>query len=198
MNLLAHAYLSFGQPAILTGNMISDFVKGRAKLDYPAPIQTGITLHRLIDQFTDSHPVTREAKQFFRKDYRLYAGAFIDVVYDHFLANDDTQFKSVGGLKKFTQDAYASLAEQEAFFPPAFKRMFPYMVSQNWLFNYRLKSGMQKGFGGLVHRAAYIDDADPAFRIFNKNYEALGKYYSKFFPDLKNYSFEALSNLQTQ
>jgi acyl carrier protein phosphodiesterase len=29
MNYLAHAVLSFQQPDILTGNMISDFVKGR-------------------------------------------------------------------------------------------------------------------------------------------------------------------------
>jgi acyl carrier protein phosphodiesterase len=29
MNYLAHAYLSFGEPDILAGNMISDFVKGK-------------------------------------------------------------------------------------------------------------------------------------------------------------------------
>ena len=32
MNYLAHAYLSFGDPGILTGNMISDFVKGKRNL----------------------------------------------------------------------------------------------------------------------------------------------------------------------
>ncbi|MFY7899136.1 MAG: ACP phosphodiesterase, partial [Chitinophagaceae bacterium] len=29
MNFLAHAYLSFQQPSLLIGNMISDFVKGK-------------------------------------------------------------------------------------------------------------------------------------------------------------------------
>lgn len=29
MNYLAHAYLSFDEPEILVGNMISDFVKGK-------------------------------------------------------------------------------------------------------------------------------------------------------------------------
>ena len=84
MNYLAHAYLSFNDPEILVGNMISDFVKGKKKFDYPIRIQSGITLHRMIDTFTDEHPATKEAKEFFRAYYRLYSGAFIDVVYDHF------------------------------------------------------------------------------------------------------------------
>ena len=70
MNYLAHAYLSFGQPAILTGNMISDYVKGKKKFDYPPEILRGINLHRSIDQFTDNHPATREAKEVFRPAYR--------------------------------------------------------------------------------------------------------------------------------
>jgi acyl carrier protein phosphodiesterase len=35
MNYLAHAYLSFNDPEILVGNMISDFVKGKKKFDSP-------------------------------------------------------------------------------------------------------------------------------------------------------------------
>ena len=53
MNYLAHAYLSFGDPDILAGNMISDFVKGKKKYEYPDRIQMGITLHRKIDEYTD-------------------------------------------------------------------------------------------------------------------------------------------------
>jgi len=77
MNFLAHAYLSFEMPEILVGNLISDFVKGRKKFDYSLPIQHGISLHRSIDHFTDTHPVTAEAKSLFKADYRLYAGAFM-------------------------------------------------------------------------------------------------------------------------
>jgi acyl carrier protein phosphodiesterase len=49
MNYLAHATLSFKNDEILTGNMISDFVKGNKKMLYPAIIQKGIMLHRMID-----------------------------------------------------------------------------------------------------------------------------------------------------
>ena len=96
MNYLAHAYLSFEITDITVGNMISDFVKGKQKLDYPVAIQHGITLHRAIDSFTDSHAVTRQAKSFFKEDYGLYAGPLVDVVYDHFLANDPLRFPETG------------------------------------------------------------------------------------------------------
>ena len=64
MNYLAHATLSFGNAEILTGNIIGDFVKGKEKLTYPVAIQKGITLHRLIDEFTDTHSITKQAKMF--------------------------------------------------------------------------------------------------------------------------------------
>jgi acyl carrier protein phosphodiesterase len=97
MNYLAHAYLSFEITDITVGNMISDFVKGKQKFDYPVAIQHGITLHRAIDSFTDSHAVTRQAKSFFKEAYGLYAGPLVDVVYDHFLANDPLRFPETGG-----------------------------------------------------------------------------------------------------
>ena len=90
MNYLAHAYLSFNDPEILLGNMISDYVKGRKKFDYEPGILKGIMLHRAIDTFTDQHPVTKTAMKFFKPAYGLYAGAFVDVVYDHFLVLDET------------------------------------------------------------------------------------------------------------
>lgn len=195
MNLLAHAFLSFDDPDILTGNMISDFVKGKTKFNYPKSIQNGIYLHRLIDNFTDNHKVTAKAKEFFRPQYRLYSGAFVDIVYDHFLALDDVQFKEYNGLENFTRVTYHLLDTETPWFPFPFQRMFPFMKAQNWLYNYRLKEGVKNSFGGLVRRAVYLSESDIAFRIFEENYEALGNCYNTFFPDLKSYTFETLSNL---
>ena len=193
MNYLAHAYLSFGNPDILAGNMISDFVKGKKKFDYPISIQQGIHLHRLIDNFTDFHPVTAKAKELFRPQYRLYSGAFTDVVYDHFLAIDSDQFEN--GLRNFCEETYQRLKKNTLYFPTPFQKMFPYMQSQNWLYNYRLKEGIAKAFNGVVYRAKYLHESEIAFNIFNKNYEQLNEYYRQFFPDLKEYSLTMLSNL---
>ena len=195
MNLLAHAFLSFNDPDILTGNMISDFVKGKAKFDYPKAIQKGIYLHRLIDAFTDNHIVTAKAKEFFRPQYRLYSGAFVDIVYDHFLALDEQQFKEYNGLENFTHITYHLLDTETNWFPFHFQRMFPYMKEHNWLYNYRLKDGMKSAFGGLVRRAAYLNESEIAYQIFNEHYLELESCYQLFFPELKAYTFEKLTGL---
>jgi acyl carrier protein phosphodiesterase len=195
MNYLAHAFLSFGETNILSGNMISDFVKGKAKFTYPVNIQKGIHLHRLIDTFTDNHPVTATAKSFFRPQYRLYSGAFIDVVFDHFLALDKNQFEEYGGLEIFSMNTYRSIEINFHLYPPRFQKMFPYMKSQNWFCNYQSKEGIQKSFDGLVYRAAYLTESVVAFNIFNQYYYELENCYRNFFPELKIFAADTLSNL---
>jgi acyl carrier protein phosphodiesterase len=198
MNFLAHAFLSFDDQNFLTGNMISDFVKGKKKFDYPFSIQKGIELHRAIDEFTDFHPVTAKAKEFFRPHYRLYSGPFIDIVFDHFLALDDAQFLENKGLKNFTETTYSRLKNNASYFPLPFQKMFPYMQSQNWLYGYRFKEGINKSFGGLVRRASYLNESETAFKIFNKNYDRLQEFYSAFFPELKEFAFKKMQQLQAE
>jgi acyl carrier protein phosphodiesterase len=187
MNYLAHAYLSFGDEEILTGNLISDFVKGKQKFNYPLNIQKGITLHRAIDAFTDDHAATKQAKEFFRPAYRLYSGAFVDVVYDHFLANDKNEF-TITSLENFAQVTYAGLDKHQSILPTRFRLMLPNMKKHNWLFNYRTTWGTERSFEGLVHRAKYLDDSLPAVTVFEKNYYALEACYNNFFPSLKSFS----------
>ena len=195
MNYLAHAYLSFNRPEILVGNMISDFVKGKKKFDYPAGIQNGISLHRAIDEFTDGHPATKQAKEFFRPAYRLYSGAFIDVVYDHFLALDKNEFENPAALKKLTGEVYHDLEENLALLPQRFRNIFPHMKEHDWLFNYQYLHGIEKSFGGLARRALYIDEPETAFMIFTENYNVLKDCYDIFFPSLKKFASHYLSNL---
>ena len=187
MNYLAHAYLSFGDKDILLGNMISDFVKGKQKFNFDVNIQEGIKIHRAIDEFTDQHPITKEAKEYFRPIYRLYSGAFIDVVYDHFLALDKVQFPNDNSLLEFCSEVYNSIQPSLNILPVRFQKMFPYMRDGNWLYNYRFEWGMKKSFEGLQHRAKYISETDSAFEIFNTHYSDLQKSYNIFFPELKTF-----------
>jgi acyl carrier protein phosphodiesterase len=195
MNLLAHAYLSFNNEAILVGNMISDYVKGKTQFDYPLPIQAGIQLHRAIDEFTDTHDATQEIKKLFKPAYRLYAGAFTDVVYDYFLANDDNEFSSAESLQSFTQHTYILLQNNTTYFPEKFAKSFPYMQAQDWLYHYRYDDGMQKSFGGLARRAKYITETETAFEIFLKNKELIRQSYQIFFPQLKLFTIHKMEQL---
>lgn len=195
MNYLAHAYLSFGEPEILVGNMISDFVKGKQKFEYAAGVQKGIELHRTIDDFTDHHAATHRAKEFFKKDYRLYAGAFIDVVFDHFLANDKNEFSNEDALKSFTSKTYASLQNYVDIFPVRFVKFFHYMQQEDWLYHYRFNQGIFSSFGGLVRRAKYLDDSATAAKLFIEHYDELQLCYDDFFNDVKKFAFHHFSEL---
>lgn len=188
MNYLAHAYLSFSQAEILVGNLISDFVKGRKKFDYSIGVQQGIALHRAIDEFTDRHPVTLEAKKFFKPAYGLYAGAFMDIVYDHFLANDPFEFKQEADLKAFSHGVYQQVSHYQHDLPERFQQVFYYMREQDWLYHYRFTQPIFNSFKGLVRRAKFIDQYQPACLVFEEHYQALHIFYAAFFPDLKNFA----------
>ena len=191
MNYLAHAYLSFNLPEILVGNMISDFVKGKRKYNYPEEIQKGIALHRAIDEFTDNHPVTKQARKIFQEHYGLYSAVFMDVVYDHFLATDVQEFTD-DSLLEFSIGTYTMLDTYERMFPERFRLIYPYMKQYNWLYNYKTTIGIQRSFEGINYRALYMSESNTAFRLFKENYDELKAQYATFFPSLKVFAFDTL------
>jgi acyl carrier protein phosphodiesterase len=196
LNYLGHAYFSFNHPEILVGNLISDFVKGKKKFDYPEGIQLGIMFHRELDEFSDNHEATQRAKGIFRPYYRLYAAAFIDVTYDYFIANDPGLFNEAS-LLDFTQETYQQLEIKQEWFPEKFARMFPYMKAQNWLFNYRHIWGIERSYAGLVRRASYITESETASRLFENNLPMLQECYDHFAKDVKEFAksrFDILTN----
>ncbi|MGF7230191.1 ACP phosphodiesterase [Arachidicoccus sp.] len=192
MNFLAHAYLSFNHDDILIGNMISDFVKGKQKDNYPEGIKKGIMLHRQIDTFTDMHPVVMEAKKVFKPLVRLYAGAFVDVAFDYFIANDEEQ-KTEKEWKIFAQDTYGILEKYRPYFPAKFAQLFPHMRQYDWLYNYRFAWEMKNSFNNVIRRAKYLSiDGNLVFAAFEENIPLLKECYDDFFPKLKAFVLREL------
>lgn len=188
MNYLGHAFLSLGDPEILVGNMIGDYVKGKKALDnYPEKIKKGILLHRQLDSMADMHPATTRAKVWFRERYSLYSGPIIDIVYDHFLATDPHFFKNEEYLYEFSQDVYKKLEEHSQYFPPQFAKMFPYMVEQNWLYNYRHVKGVERSLGGLYRRAKSMPPTDDAYNTFILRYYQLEQCFFEFMEKAYNF-----------
>jgi acyl carrier protein phosphodiesterase len=177
--------------------MISDFVKGKKKFGYPLQVLKGIMLHRAIDTFTDQHAATKNIKLVFQQDYRLYSGAFVDIVYDHFLANDAAAF-ATQPLPAFSQWVYQVLEEHLETCPETFQQMFPYMKLHDWLYNYRHRTGLQRSFAGLVRRSSFLTESDTAFRIFEEHYELMQSCYNDFFPEVKKFAQLELEKLNNE
>jgi acyl carrier protein phosphodiesterase len=196
MNYLAHAWLSFNDPGVLVGNMISDFLKGKARYGFPPAIAAGIELHRRIDDFTDSHPATAAAKEFFRADYRLYSAPIVDVVYDHFLANDAAAFGNEG-LHAFTQQVYAQLESRAEWLPPRFAAIFPHMRTHNWLYYYKERDGIARSLAGLARRSAYMPPPEAAVATLHRHYDAIGDCYRQIAPAVKDFAKAELQRILT-
>jgi len=191
MNFLAHAYLSFNDPEVLVGNMIADLVKGKQIELYPEGIQQGIIIHRKIDAFTDNHPVTQKGMEAFRYSTGKYAGAFLDIAYDHFLARDKENIPE-GGWEAFAERSYRQIEQNKEFLPEKFCTMFMYMQSENWLYNYRYKWMIQRSMERLLTRASFLADDTPVFNAFKHYYVMIENCYKTFFPELKTYVQEVL------
>lgn len=179
MNFLAHSYLAFSDEQIV-GQFLQDFIKNSDRFSYPEKIQQGITLHREIDSFTDSHPKIHEAKKIFSPLVRLYSGAFVDVAFDYFLAN------SIPDKELFThsQKVYRVLWENERFFPPLFLQMLTRMEKDNWLYNYRQNWGIKFSMQNVLNKAKYLDKNVAVYESFLNNKPQLQKHFDAFFPEL--------------
>lgn len=186
MNFLAHSYLSFSEEQ-LVGNMIADFVKNRDVARLPESIQKGIKLHRAIDTFTDAHPLIHEAKAPFRPLVRLYSGAFVDVAFDYFLANDTTE-NSQREWQEHSQRVYAVLRRYEEFLPEVFKKVLDKMQQDDWLYNYRNEWGIEYSFRNVVNKAQFLDKTINVFPAFLANKDFLREKYEIFFPEIKSFA----------
>lgn len=182
MNFLAHAYLSFSEEQIV-GNLIGDFVKNRDRERLSLGIQQGVLLHRAIDTFTDAHPKVKEAKTIFQSLVRLYSGAFVDVVFDYFLAND-TFIKTESEWKSFSQNVYQTLHQYYEILPENFKPLVARMEKDDWLFNYRYDWGIDFSIRNVKNKAQYLEKDLPVFEIFLENKSFLKSCYDDFFSDL--------------
>ena len=186
MNFLAHSYLSFSEEQ-LVGNMIADFVKNRDVARLPESIQKGIKLHRAIDTFTDAHPLIHEAKASFRPLVRLYSGAFVDVAFDYFLANDTTE-NSQREWQEHSREVYAVLRRYEEFLPEVFKKVLDKMQQDDWLYNYRNEWGIEYSFRNVVNKAQFLDKTINVFPAFLANKDFLREKYEIFFPEIKSFA----------
>lgn len=118
----------------------------------------------------------------------------MDIVYDHFLAQD-LAGQDRRGFEEFTAEVYRAVGSFDSILPPTFRTIFPYMKRDNWLFNYQFIWGMENSFEGLVRRAAYLSDSRPALRLLTTHYTSLRAAYEAFFPELRSFSLEKFSDI---
>ena len=184
MNFLAHLFLSGPDSEVMIGNFMGDFVKGRNALHHlPPKVQKGVELHRLIDSFTDKHPIVDQSKSRLRQKYRHYSGVIVDIFYDHFLALSWPEY-SPEFLPDFADFCYETLEKDHQTLPDEVNYMFPYMVKGNWLVSYAQVNGIQRALTGMARRTKYASKMDEAAEDLVKYHTEFKEEFALFFPEL--------------
>ena len=191
MNYLAHFFLSGDDLEVKIGNFLGDFVKGSPKT-YSIGVLKGIELHREIDRYTDSHPVTIRAKKRLYEKYRHYSSVIIDIFYDHFLAKDWHLYSS-HTLSEFADSCYIILNQNIELLPEKARYVLPYMKSGNWLVEYGNMNGMKKTLTGMSKRASFNSKMNLAVHDLEENYQEFQSDFDEFFPDIQEHCKKILN-----
>ncbi|MTI41634.1 ACP phosphodiesterase [Fulvivirga lutimaris] len=186
MNFLAHIYLSGSNEPLMVGNFIGDFVKGNQLNDFESEITRGVNLHRAIDEYTDQHAVVSKSKDKLREKYRHYSGVIVDIYYDHFLAKNWSDYHKTD-LLTFTSQFYTSINSYNNILPKGAKYMLPYMMENNWLYNYSKVEGINRALGGMSRRTKFDSKMDEAVVDLRAHYDEFEEEFKDFFVDLQSF-----------
>jgi acyl carrier protein phosphodiesterase len=157
MNFLAHLVLSPKETDFISGNIAADFLKGIERKIISKGVQSGISMHRFVDKFTDSHVLIKTSKDRIRKHFRLLSGVLIDVFYDH-----------------------------RSQLPPRLRQFVPVMIRENILFSYRKLAGIQTALTRINLRVTRKFSVGSAMAILNDMYDFLEDDFRQYFPCLIN------------
>ena len=194
MNFLAHIYLSGNNNLVTIGNFMADGIRGETYKKYPIAIQKGILLHREIDTFTDAHPIVRKSTKRLHKNYGHYSGVIVDILYDHFLAKNWSDYSEVA-LEDYVESFYGELEDHFEILPLRIQRLMPYMIADNWLLNYSKIEGIQRVLDGMNRRTKHKSKMNEATKELKKFYDEFEEEFTLFFKELITFSKEKLMEI---
>jgi len=115
VNFLAHLWLAEQARVPLAGAVLGDWFRGALPPELPDALALSVRLHRRVDVETDKHPRVVAARRRFGAGTRRYSGILLDLLYDHALAMDWTQF-SAERLDDFAARAGQEMARHANWF----------------------------------------------------------------------------------
>lgn len=187
MNYLSHLYLSGNNRDILIGNFIADAVKGNKFNNYPDGIKKGILLHRHIDTFTDTHPISKRSMKRLHPRYRHFKGVIMDIIYDHFLAKNWSDYCSTP-LEVYAEKTYQFLQSKSSIFPERIIPVLTHMTNHNWLVTYKSVEGIEHVLNGMNSRTKGISQMNLAIEDLKENYNEFEQDFFEFFAELEQFN----------
>jgi acyl carrier protein phosphodiesterase len=184
MNFLAHIYLSGESDELKIGNFIGDFVKASDMKEFSETINSGIEMHWAIDEFTDQHTTVQKSKDRLRPKYGHYAGVIVDIYYDHYLAKNWKNYHSED-LRVYVDKQYKMLESHLSILPKKVVHMLPFMIQNDWLYNYQYFEGIERVMQGMASRSSFNSKMDESVVELRKYHKEFEKEFEAFFTELQ-------------
>lgn len=186
MNYLGHLFFSNDDTELMLANLFGDFVKGRDLSGYTLKTQQGITLHRAIDNYIDTHPAVLELLHVLYAQLPKVAGIAVDLYFDHLLAKNWNQFHPLP-LDEFLERFYRSVDVERDTFSAPFKQMMSHLVKVNWISYYPTAEGLDKACHGVSSRISFPNELKHGLRVFREHEKKISSAFDAYMKDAMHY-----------
>lgn len=166
---------------------MADAVKGTIPEHYPNKFREGIRLHRLIDSYTDHHPLVREMIGILCKEFGRYGRILPDLFFDHYLAKNFNCYSSVS-LALFARRFYFDLVVNYPYLPVRIRRFMWHFIFTDRLCRYRTVEGLIESIEIMVKYRGVSFDMERLYCYFIDNYARFQNYFISFFPQVIDYA----------
>ncbi|WP_395058055.1 ACP phosphodiesterase [Flavobacterium sp.] len=194
MNYLAHIFLSGNNDLLKIGNFMADGIRGNDYLKFPEDVKNGIILHRHIDTFTDAHPIYRKSKHRLHEKYGHYAGVIMDILYDHFLAKNWSNY-SDEKLEDYAANFYKSLEDNYDILTEKTQNIMPYMTERNWLASYATIAGIEMILFQMDYRTKHRANMQEAIVELQEFYSEFEEEFTLFFEELRAFCLQQMKKI---
>jgi acyl carrier protein phosphodiesterase len=186
MNHLAHCFLADVAQVSIAGSMAGDFVRGPLSSAVESSPRNefaeGVRFHRIVDSFTDDHPVVARSKARLPEPYRRYAGVLVDVYFDHCLARHWSEF-AAASLEEFAVRVAREIEAHRSEFPHRAGPFLEFFLRTNLLLSYRERDGIARALMGMSRRIRHPNPLASAMGELEAHSVPLEADFLEFFPE---------------
>lgn len=160
MNFLGHWLFSDPDPDALIGSLWPDFGRRPDPAMVSASFLSHFDRHQWLDRTTDTSPELESLRQRLRPKLRKTTPIVVDMLLDHYLALQWSNFHSES-LLSFSQQRYAEVPHFNSLsLPDRLQRMLYWMIRDDWLSGYRQPENIVRALSGLSRRLHFADDME--------------------------------------
>ena len=186
MNWLAHILLSENNIQFQLGNYLADPLKGRVWPNATQDLINGMYVHKIIDTYTDKHPIFIQSKNRLKKN-ALLRGIIIDITYDYLLTKNWDKFCNIPKID-FTNEFNEKAKQQKNLLSLSANTSLNRFLKADMLNRYQSLEDLYLAFFKLDERLSprllNRDKASSYNELIKNNINDLEKDFLIFFPEL--------------